>query len=184
MKTAKEQIVLLYYKFIAVSDVDYEVRVDKVLLAGLNITGRILIGHEGINGTLAGSRESVETYKQYMDKHPLFGGIVFKQSSAKTPPFKKLIVKKRDEIVTLGCPIDLNNRGIYISPQELHDLYENDEDFVIVDMRNNYEYQIGRFQNAVQPDTKVFKELPLKIKSLARYKGRKVITYCTGGDSL
>lgn len=181
MKNNKPQIVLLYYKFCQVISPDFEVRIHKALLAGLGITGRILIGAEGINGTLAGSRDSVETYIDYMNNHPIFGGIVFKESIATSTPFKKLIVKKRNEIVTLGCSVDLNNRGIYISPEELHSMYERGEDFVIVDMRNNYEYNVGRFQNAIQPDTKVFKELPDKIKSLSQYKGSKVITYCTGG---
>lgn len=181
MKTIKEQIVLLYYKFVDVPDPDTEVKIQRALMNGLGIKGRILIGTEGINGTLAGSYDAVETYISYMNSHPLFGGIVFKRSTAQLPPFKKLIVKTRPEIVTLGCNVNMNKRGRYITPEELHRLYQDKEDFVIIDMRNNYEYAVGRFVRAIQPDTKVFKELPDKVKSLSRYRDRKVITYCTGG---
>lgn len=181
MESKKEWIVLLYYKFVAVANPRSEVDIQRALLSGLGIRGRIIVSHEGINGTLAGDRQAVDIYISYMNQHGLFGGIDFKESVAIELPFKKLIIKARDEIVTLGCPVDLNNRGIYIGPEELHGLYGRGEDFVIVDMRNNYEYNVGRFQNAVQPDTKIFKELPDKIRSLAQYKGRKVVTYCTGG---
>lgn len=173
--------VLLYYKFTPVADPKFEARQHKLVCAGLGLRGRILIAAEGINGTVAGTRSAVREYVEYMNAHPAFSGTDFKRSHADKLPFGKLIVKARDEMVTLGCAVDLGKKGRYITPEQLHRLYEKGEDFVIVDMRNNYEYAVGRFAGAIQPDTRVFKDLPDKIKSLEQYKDKKVITYCTGG---
>lgn len=173
--------VLLYYKFTPVDNPAFEAMQHKLVCAGLGLHGRILIAAEGINGTVAGTRSQIRRYIEYMNKHPDFADIDFKRSHAEKMPFGKLIVKARVEMVTLGCAVDLGKKGRYIAPEQLHQLYEEDEDFVIVDMRNNYEFAVGRFAGAIQPDTRVFADLPDKIKSLELYKNKKVITYCTGG---
>jgi UPF0176 protein len=173
--------VLLYYKFVDVKDPTFETMQHKYVCDGIGLKGRIIIASEGINGTVAGSSAQLKRYVDYMNSHSLFTGIVFKRSYAGKMPFGKMIVKHRDEIVTLGKKVDIKNTGKYLKPEELHKLFEDNEDVVIVDMRNNYEYEVGRFEGAIQPDTTKFYELPKKIKNLRIDKDKKVVTYCTGG---
>ncbi len=173
--------VLLYYKFVDVKDPAFEVMQHKLVCAGIGLKGRILIAEEGINGTVAGTRAQLKQYTDYMDTHPLFKDIVFKRSTAGKMPFHKLIVKRRPEIVTLGKPVDLKKTGKYLSPEEFHTMLETEKDITVVDMRNNYEYEVGRFEGAIQPDTTKFYELPKKVKNLKIDPKNKVITYCTGG---
>ncbi len=178
---SKPIYVLLYYKFVNVEKSEFEVTQHKLVCRGIGLQGRIIIAHEGINGTVAGTRAQLKEYIRYMDEHPLFSDIVFKWSYSERMPFHKLIVKHRDEIVTLGKKVDIKKTGKYLKPEELHKMLENNEDVVMVDMRNNYEFEVGRFKNAIQPDTNHFYELPKKVKDLKSIKAKKVITYCTGG---
>lgn len=173
--------VLLYYKFVEVPQPEFEVLQHKLVCAGIGLTGRILIAEEGINGTVAGTSAQLKQYTKYMDAHPLFADIVFKRTPAGKLPFHKLIVKKRDEIVTLGKKVDVSKTGKYLTPEQFHAVLENEKDFALVDMRNNYEYEVGRFEGAIQPDTTKFYELPKKVKNLKIDPKKKVLTYCTGG---
>lgn len=173
--------VLLYYKFVEVADPTFEVMQHKLVCAGIGLQGRILIASEGINGTVAGTRAQLKQYTDYMNSHPLFSDIVFKRTQAGKMPFPKLIVKKRDEIITLGKKVDLKNTGEYLQPEELHKMYAENEDFVLIDMRNNYEHEVGRFKDSVQPNTEKFFELPDKVTDLKKYQNKKVVTVCTGG---
>lgn len=173
--------VLLYYKFVEVKDPVFETIQHKYVCDGIGLKGRIIIASEGINGTVAGSSAQLKKYVDYMDTHPYFSEIVFKRSYANKMPFGKMIVKCRDEIVTLGKKVNIKNTGKYLKPSELHKLFENNEEMVLVDMRNNYEFEVGRFDNAIQPNTTKFYELPKKIKNLKINKNKKVVTYCTGG---
>lgn len=173
--------VLLYYKFVEVEDPDFEALQHKLVCAGIGLMGRIIIASEGINGTVAGTSAQLKKYVEYMNSHPTFYGIDFKRSYAGKMPFGKLIVKLRAEIVTIGRDIDTSKTGKYIKPEEFHELLENGADVAVVDMRNNYEYEVGRFEGAVQPNTTKFYELPKKIKNLKIDKDKKVVSYCTGG---
>lgn len=173
--------VLLYYKFVDIKDPAFEVMQHKLVCAGIGLKGRILMAEEGINGTVAGTRAQLKQYTDYMDAHPLFNDIVFKRSFAGKMPFPKLIVKRRPEIVTLGKQVDLKKTGKYLSPEEFHKMLETEKDIAVVDMRNNYEYEVGRFEGAIQPDTANFYELPKKVKNLKIDPKKKVLTYCTGG---
>jgi UPF0176 protein len=173
--------VLLYYKFVNVPNAEFEIMQHKLVCAGIGLKGRILIASEGINGTVAGTRAQLKQYTDYMEAHPQFGSIVFKRTPAGKMPFGKLIVKYRPEIVTLGKSVDMSKTGKYLTPEEFHNILENEKDIAVVDMRNNYEYEVGRFDGAIQPDTTKFYELPKKIKNLKLNPNQKVLTYCTGG---
>ena len=111
--------VLLYYKFIDINDPKFEARQHKLVCKGIGLKGRIIIGDEGINGTVAGNRSQLREYVEYMNAHPLFNGIVFKRSAAAKMPFPKMIVKYREEIVTLGKKVDLKKTGKYLKPEEI-----------------------------------------------------------------
>ncbi len=178
---SKPIYVLLYYKFVTLQDPQFEVLQHKLVCEGIGLKGRILLSEEGINGTVAGPRHLLKKYTDYMDKHPHFSEIVFKWSTASKMPFAKLIVKYRPEIVTLGQKVDMNNTGKYLTPDQFHNMLQQDQDLQLIDMRNNYEFEVGRFEGAKQPNTTNFFELPKKIKNLKLDKHKKTLTYCTGG---
>ncbi len=147
----------------------------------LGLKGRVLIAAEGINGNLTGEEQKIEEYKQAMQKDPLFVNVEFKEGITSKHNFKKMFVRIRQEIVTSGFTIDTTNKGKYLTPQELKQWYKGNEDFVIVDARNDYEYKIGRFKNAVDLNLKTFREFPKAIDKIKQFKNKKIITYCTGG---
>ncbi len=178
---SKAIYVFLYYKFAEVPNPEFETMQHKLVCEGIGLKGRIIIASEGINGTVAGSKAQLRKYREYMDAHPLFGDIVFKRSYSGNWPFKKMIVRRRDEIVTLGKKVDVKKSGKHISPEEFHKLIEQKEDVTIIDMRNDYEYKVGRFEGAIQPNTQRFFELPEKVKNLKVDKTKKALIYCTGG---
>lgn len=173
--------VLLYYKYITVPDPATETTAHRVLCESLGLKGRILISNEGLNGTCSGTEEACEAYKEAMNKHPYFSGIAFKESDHETHAFQKLFVRLRPEVVTLRDEVSAEKAAPYITPEELHAELERGEDLVLVDMRNDYEAVIGKFKNAVILPMQSFRELPEKIGYLEQYKGRRVVTYCTGG---
>ncbi|BCX14188.1 MAG: UPF0176 protein [Candidatus Dojkabacteria bacterium] len=178
--------ILLYYKYTKI-DNPQEIR-DKQydLCKKLNLKGRILIASEGINGTVGGSPDAVEKYMRETESYPEFKGIEWKISEGPDDAFPRLRVVVREEIVTLGLKrenndVSLEHKAQYIEPEELLELYEKGEDFVIIDARNEYEARIGKFKNAIYFDIDVFKDLPKQIKKIKNYKDKLVVTYCTGG---
>lgn len=173
--------VILYYKFVEVLEPEKEVNAHREVCQRIGLLGRVLIASEGINGTLEGNSSQIKRYKNYLKTHPLFNSITIKETEAEIPAFNKLIVKTRNEIVTLGQNVNLNKTGKRISPEELHKSLESQEDIILIDMRNDYESKIGRFKNAVPIGTENFKDLPKSISKIKNLKDKRIITYCTGG---
>ena len=179
--------VLLYYKYVKLDNPEQIKNDQKALCARLNINGRILISEEGINGTAAGLPEAIDEYIAETTKMPEFADIEWKISWADEQVFPRLRVAVRDEIVTLGIKrkgkdVSIENRADYIEPQELAKKYDSGEDFIIIDARNFYEADIGKFKNALVPPIQNFRDFPEYVeKNLANFKDKEVITYCTGG---
>ena len=179
--------ILLYYKYIPLQNPELIKNQQKELCERLGIKGRILISAEGINGTCAGEEKEILEYIQATTTIPEFADIEWKVSWAESQVFPRLRVVVRDEIVTLGVKktgmdVSLQNKADYIQPEELKELYENNEDFVILDARNLYEAEIGKFKNALVPPIDNFRDFPEFVeKNLAPYKDKNVVTYCTGG---
>ncbi len=175
--------VLLYYKFTPVPDPDQSVAEHKELCALLDVKGRILINAQGINGTLAGTPENVEKYKQAMDAHAVWNNIDFKESTSEDMPFPRMRIRHRKEIITTGVPesCDLAKRGQHVDRDTFQQWLESGEDMVIVDMRNDYEYAVGRFKGAIRPPMKYFRDLDQCWEFYEQFKGKKVVMYCTGG---
>lgn len=178
--------IILFYKYIAIEYPKQVMKWQREICQKLGLVGRILISHEGINGTLAGSVENLEEYKKLMSAHELFGEIDFKESPGGPECFPRLMVKIRPEAVALGIPYDkLTPRqgGQHLTPTETHQLLtENPKDLVILDTRNDYEWAIGRFTNAITPDIKNFRDLPKYLdENLDTFKDKQVLMYCTGG---
>jgi predicted sulfurtransferase len=178
--------VLLFYKYISIQYPKQIVKWQKKLCQELGLTGRIFVGHEGINATVGGTLESTERYKSIMREHPLFTDIDFKESEGGAHCFSKLYIVVRKEIVHLGLDPDQispTNGGQHLTPDQAHELMtRNPDNLVILDARNDYEWRIGRFKDAVTPPIKNFREFPAYIDQNAeQFKDKDVLMYCTGG---
>lgn len=173
--------VLLFYKYIDVADPTKEVAEQLSLCKSLGMRGRIFIGTEGINGTCSGTEQACEEYKAYLNAHPLFSGISFKESTEPDHVFQKMFVRHKKEIVGLKTDVDAKNAAPYITPKELHEALERGDNLVLIDMRNDYEAAIGKFRNAITLPIENFRDLPAYMPNLEQFKDADVVTYCTGG---
>lgn len=183
----KQFQVLLYYKYVHIDDPELLCSQQKQLCQKLALKGRILIADEGINGTLAGKPENIDTYIKETESVSGLNDIEWKISESDDQVFPRLRVAVRPEIVTLGLrqqaiDVTLANKASYIEPEELLELYKTNQDFVILDARNEYEAKVGKFKDALIPPIDNFREFPEFVqKHLRSYKHKPVITYCTGG---
>lgn len=177
--------ILLYYKYILLENPEMITGMQKTLCQKLNLKGRIIIAKEGINGTVEGLDSDIATYMEETRKIPEFADIQFKISKGTGNSFPKLSVKTRKEIVTLGRPNLFpkpgETGGNYLSPDELHSWFEKKDDFVILDMRNEYEFQAGKFDNSVVMPVRYFRDIPEHAETLQKMKDKKVVAVCTGG---
>lgn len=176
--------VLLYYKYVEIADPDAFVDDHKRLCEELELHGRILVAGEGINGTVSGPREKTQAYMDTLHADPRFADMIFKVDEADGHAFRKLRIKVRPEIVRLGLENDVNpheRTGRRLSPAEFYEAMQRD-DVVLVDARNDYEYDVGHFRGAIRPTVKTFRDFPEWVReTLGAYRDKTVLTYCTGG---
>ncbi|MBA4495056.1 rhodanese-related sulfurtransferase [Paenactinomyces guangxiensis] len=176
--------ILLFYKYVPIDDPVGFADEHRAFCQKLGIKGRILVAHEGINGTLSGTLEQTQSYIDFMRQHPLFHDMHFKVDDHDRHAFKKLFVRPKKELVTWRFEEDVDPNeltGKRLSPKEFYEQLQQD-DVIVIDGRNDYEYDIGHFRNAIRPGVKTSREFPEWIrKNLSHYKDRKIITYCTGG---
>jgi UPF0176 protein len=185
------QKILLYYKFAPLPDPEAVRLWQKTLCESLGLRGRILISTHGLNGTVGGDLEALKAYAKATKSYPAFKGIVFKWSEGDRDSFPKLSVKVRDEIVSFGAADELKvdehgvvDGGKHLTPEAVHKLVEErGDDVVFFDGRNAYEAKIGKFKNAVVPDTETTKDFldELAGDKYKDIKDKPVVTYCTGG---
>jgi UPF0176 protein len=173
--------VILFYKYVPVGDPEQLVAEQRALCSRLQVKGRLLIATEGINGTLAGSVSSIDEYVSALHSDPRFADVTVKVSAGDATTFPKLVVKVRREIVTLGAGPLTPRQENQLAPAEWKRLIEEDPDVVLLDVRNRYESEAGRFEGAVVCDIEHFRELPAYVDELEGLKERKVLMYCTGG---
>lgn len=179
-------IVILFYKFIDIADPKTFVDMHKAECTRFGLKGRMLVAEEGINGTFEGTRENVDAYKKFLLSDPRFSDIKIKESAGTGKAFPRLKIKVRNEVVTLGAGrFDVaKETAAELPASELHDWYAKGEDFVVLDLRNDYEIASGKFEGTIDPGLANFRDLPQKIdeiKNLAEIKNKKVVTVCTGG---
>jgi len=177
--------VLLYYLYTPIEDAGAFVEDQQVLCEGLGLRGRILVAAEGLNGTVSGLIADCESYMRSMRGDVRFSEMEFKVDGATEHAFPKLSVKLRPEVVSLGLGeedfIPREATGAYLEPAEWRAMMERD-DVVVLDARNNYEWELGRFAGAVLPDIDSFRELPMWVRHhREELVGKKILTYCTGG---
>ena len=147
------------------------------------VRGTLLLAVEGINGTVAGSREGIDKVLAWLRSDPRLADIDTKESYTSVPPFNRTKVKLKKEIVTMGVEgIDPRRVvGTYVKPADWNRLI-SDPEVVLIDTRNDYEYQVGTFKSAVNPKTGSFREFPQFVKAhLDPAKHKKVAMFCTGG---
>ncbi|HWY79842.1 MAG TPA: rhodanese-related sulfurtransferase [Candidatus Sulfotelmatobacter sp.] len=175
--------VLLYYKYVLVPEPEKARAEQQELCLNCNVKGRIIVAEEGINGTIEGLVSDTEKYIKAMEKIPYFKGIIYKRSIGTGNAFPKLSVKCRPEVVTTKIknlnPIRVT--GKYLSAEELHQWFKEEKEFYIVDMRNDYEYTSGYFENFIPSGIHNFYDLPDVLPRLAHLKNKTVVTVCTGG---
>ncbi len=150
----------------------------------LNIIGLLILAAEGLNGTVAASsRENLELWKIWIQSLPGFEQTEFKDSFSETKPFRRFKVKQRDEIVTLGDPAIVPNgkNQSHLPASEWQRVLEQESDVVVIDTRNTYETQVGKFKGAIDPGIKTFGEFPEWVRNSGIPKDKKVLMYCTGG---
>ncbi len=174
---------LLYYKIVDIKNPAKEVEMHKEICVALGLKGRILIGDYGINGNIGGTKESIELYRSYMNQHKMYKNIDFKEHTSEFLPFPKLRVRYRDEIITteIKDAIDWTKRGKYVDRDTFHQWLTRGEEMILIDMRNDYEYDIGRFKNAIRPPVSYFRDLKNVMNFYDQFKGKKIVMYCTGG---
>jgi len=147
------------------------------------VKGSLLLAAEGINGTIAGSRAGIDAVLSHLRAVPGFAALEHKESHAETPPFTRMKVKLKREIVTMGQPdIDPVARvGGYVAAKDWNDLIAQ-PDVVLIDTRNDYEVSIGTFNGAVNPNTRAFRDFPQWWHdNKAAYAGKRIAMFCTGG---
>ena len=147
------------------------------------IKGSLLIAYEGINGTISGSRSGIDAVLKHIRSMPGCSNLEHKESFASEIPFKRMKVKLKKEIVTMGQPhIDPTlNVGNYIEPSDWNNLISQD-DVIVIDTRNDYEVAIGSFDGAIDPETKSFGEFPeWWEENRSKYQDKRVAMFCTGG---
>lgn len=180
-----EYQVLLFYKYVTIEDPHALREWVLTRASALELTGRVLVAEEGINGTLEGTKENTDLFANDLTALPLFADMQIKTSKGQGTAFPKLSVKVRNEIV--GTQFDAKKvdprvkTAPRLTPEDLRSWYENDKDFVIVDMRNDYEFRSGHFAGSINPGLENSRDLPKAMPQLEGLKDKTVLTVCTGG---
>lgn len=163
---------------------DYDTFQERLIAIGAEggVAGSVLLAPEGVNGTIAGTKEDVTAFLDLLRADPRLAALTPKWSIAREEPFLRLKVRLKKEIVTLGVGnVDsIKNTATKLPATEWNALI-SDPDTIVIDTRNDYEFAIGTFENAVNPETQRFGEFPAWIESNPEIKGKKLAMFCTGG---
>ncbi len=182
---AIERITVSFYRYVIINN-PQELR-DELFAKWqkLNILGRIYVAHEGINAQMSVPEENFDAFKQELYADVRFNQVPFKiavEDDGKS--FYKLTIKVRAKIVADGLPddtFDVTNVGNHLTATQFNEAME-DQNTIIVDMRNHYESEVGKFEGAITPDADTFREeLPIVLEELKDKKDKKILMYCTGG---
>ena len=174
------------YKFSSIKDPESLHNEIRVKLKSLSIHGTILVGEEGINGTISGKDANLKSALTYIKSIKGFSELDIKFSKSGINPFGRLKIKQKKEIVTIGDKSINPNHivGDYVEPNYWNDLI-SDKDTILIDTRNDYEYSIGTFKNAINPNTVKFRDFPKWVKNQnftkSDKKNKQVAMFCTGG---
>ena len=180
----KPYSILLYYMYAAIPDPETYREKHHLFCIENRILGRIIVAKEGLNGAVSGTHADCQKYMEWLNEDPIFQGthFDFKIELHEAHTFAKLHVRVKNEIVHSELAVNpLERTGKYINPAEFKNMLKNDPNVVLVDMRSNYEHELGRFKGAYTFDMENLRDLPDHVHEIEHLKNKKVITYCTGG---
>lgn len=176
---------ILFYKYVTIEQPQVFADALRLRAQELGFKGRAIVAEEGINATFEGEQEKTDLFVKELKQDPRFSDLKVKTSLGDGKTFLRLSVKVRKEIVgTQFSSQDADPRvrtAIYLPAEQLHQMYESKQDFVVVDMRNSYEFASGHFKNSIDPGMRASRDLEKMIVKLEPYKGKKIVTVCTGG---
>lgn len=180
----KPIVIAAFYHFVSLPDYE-EMRYPLLAFCKKHdLKGTILLAREGLNSTISGSRENIDALFAHLRSDPRLAALEWKESYHDSQPFERMKVRLKKEIVRMGLEeLDVDNRGDYIEPKDWDEFISRD-DVLLIDTRNDYEVKIGTFENAIDPETKTFRDFPEWAKNWAQDKladKPKVAMFCTGG---
>lgn len=176
--------VLAYYHFCQVENPHQLVADHKAFFEGRDATSRIYISEEGINGQMSAAQDDAVAYMDWLHQIPEFENVIFKIHHHHENTFPRLTIKYRQQLVALDHPIDLAQTGEHVSPEQWRKMLEKDDPRILIDVRNDYEWKLGRFEGAECPPCETFREFKEYADKLATEvdpQKTPVMMYCTGG---
>ena len=175
---------IAFYKFVELDEIEALRDEIEARAEDLGLRGTILLSDEGINGMLAGTDRAVEPFAEWLTEFESFEDLEFKRSKSDAIPFGRLVVKIKPEIVTMRVDgVDaVDKTARHLPPEQFREWLRQNEDMVVIDTRNDYEYRLGTFRGAINPDTRAFKEFPDYVRDKREeLTSKKVVMFCTGG---
>ena len=180
----REIVNIAGYRFVDLDDRDELRQPFRFICEKLNLKGTILLSKNGINFFLAGKKEAIDSYIEFLESDKRFVDIPLKMSYTNYQPFRRMLVRLKKEIIALGLdevrPSEFTAPNI--TPEEFKNMLDKNEDVVILDTRNDYETRVGIFDNAIDLNLSTFRDFPNAISDLPEeYKTKQIVMYCTGG---
>lgn len=182
--TTQNYYVTTFYKFLRLDNPEQVQKDLEQKAEELSVRGLVILGHEGFNSTIAApSVVSFEAWKQFIRDYFSCPDLFFKDSVSHKAPFRMFKAKIREEIVTTGIPEEMPPEGknFHLTPDEWDKVIKEETDFVMIDTRNWYEYKIGTFKGALNPNIEKFTDFPQYIEQQGIAKDKKMLIFCTGG---
>lgn len=177
--------VLAYYNFKKIADPKSHIKKHKDFLSLRDAKARIYINEDGVNAQMSIREEDAESYIEWLREHDFFKDMPIKIHQSKSHVFAKLTVKYRKELVAIDAKLDMSQTGEHVSPKMWKEMLEQrDEDTILLDVRNDYEWKVGHFDGAILPKLETFRDFKKYIDELSQAYDRKktkVMMYCTGG---
>jgi UPF0176 protein len=182
---SKKYLILAYYFFTPIENPQKEVSEHFAFFKGRDVAGRIYFSEQGINGQMSAIAQDAQDYMDWLKSDERFAKIEFKIHFYHENVFARMTVKVRKQLVALDAPVDMNLTGERVSPQKWREMLEQkDEETLLLDVRNDYEWEIGHFEGSELPKLEKFREFPAYAKKLKEErdpKKTKVMMCCTGG---
>lgn len=173
---------ILYYKFTKLANLEDLREEHELICRDLGILGKVVLAEEGINGCMSGEDDAIDRYKEYVKIKYGLEDLDIKITNAEKHTFRKLWVKIKPQIIgTKNWDAMIGNKADYITPTEFKKLLDEGQEVVILDARNNYEYDAGHFRGALYPNIRTFSTFHELVKNLDAYKDKTIVSYCTGG---
>jgi len=173
---------ITFYKYVKLDNPDQITGYFRGLCESLDLLGRILIGKEGVNAGVSGTKDNIEKFKKIIESKRQFAKMTYREQEVQDNSYHKLVVKVRNEIVTLGKDVDMTKKGRHVTPSRLKKWLDRNEEVIMLDARNDYEAKIGKFNNAVVLPIDKFRDFPEAAeKALKGKEDKRIVMYCTGG---